>query len=58
MKAEDLKKEYVREEMSDDVGVIGILDSGYWYHIHDDEEVPEDEEVTVALHPRRVGDSE
>lgn len=54
MQAHELIQEYVKEDKQEDVGVIAIEenedDDLYWYHVHGDEEVPED--ATVAFHPR------
>jgi hypothetical protein len=48
--ANELLKKYVKEDMQDNVGVIGIDKVGWW-HIHGDEITPEDDTV-IALHPR------
>lgn len=50
MLGNELLKKYIKEDMQDNVGVIGIVDGGWW-HIHGDEIIPEDDTV-IALHPR------
>jgi len=60
MKANELKEKFVKEECREYVGVIRIFPveanegpSGDWVHIHDDEEIPEEDDgSTIALHPR------
>lgn len=52
MKAKELKDKYLDEEKQDAVGVIAIKEDGNWWHIHENEEIPED--VTIALHPRKI----
>ena len=51
MIANKIKEKYIKEEMRDQIGVIGILPNGGWWHIHDDEIIPDD--VSIALHVRR-----
>jgi hypothetical protein len=45
--AKKIKEMYVKEDKHDCVGVIGILPTAWW-HIHDDEIVPDD--VDIAIH--------
>lgn len=47
MKAEELKRKYIKKSKLDGVTVIGILQNS-WYHIHHEEEIPT-EDVIVAL---------
>lgn len=49
MKAKELKEKYLKKDMRDKVGVVELI--GDWYHIHDNEDVPEDKDV--AFHVRR-----
>jgi len=62
MLAKELKKKYLKKNMRDDVGVIAIGED-FWYHIHDNEEIPEiyypgadgskeKKPLTIAMHPR------
>ena len=43
-----LKKRYIKQEKMEYIGVIAIKD-GTWWHVHDDEEVPDE---TIAFHVR------
>jgi len=60
MKANELKEKFVKEECREYVGVIRIfpvkpdeVPLGGWVHIHDDEEIPEEDDGSaIALHPR------
>jgi len=47
--AKELKDKYLKDDVKDKIGVIAIGES-FWYHVHDDEEMPKD--LTIALHPR------
>lgn len=49
MKAIELKRKWLKENMINKVGVIAI-GKDYWYHVHNDEEIPQG--LTIALHPR------
>ncbi len=51
MKAIELKKRYLKEDKLEIFGVIAI-GKGYWYHVHNDEVIPED--CVLALHPREA----
>ena len=54
MKAIKLIEEYIKEEMKDKIGVIAISqdkDKMYWYHVHEDEEIPE-KGFDIAIHIR------
>ena len=58
--AKEILDKYVKEEVRGEVGVIaiGVRKSSkagdvFWYHIHEDEEVPE-EGFDIALHIRKV----
>ncbi len=54
MKAIKIKEKYVRENMRDKVGVIAISqekDKMYWYHVHENEEVPK-KGFDIAIHIR------
>jgi len=43
MKAKEILDKYINKEQREQVGVIAISDNlGYWFHVHEDEEVPED----------------
>ena len=56
MLAEKIKEKYIKKEMRDKVGVIAITqgEDKTWYHIHDDEDVPEPEEsLDIAIHIRK-----
>ena len=48
--ANEIKEKYIKEEMQDQVGVIGIFSNGSWWHIHDHEIVPDN--VVIAIHIR------
>lgn len=44
IKAKTLKQQYVQQEVHEKFGVIAIsqdTENMFWYHVHDDEEVPE-----------------
>lgn len=49
MLAGDLIKQFVKKEEQGKVAVIGLLEGGNWWHIHRDEELPEDEDKEVAI---------
>lgn len=52
MKADEIKKQIVKPEQRDLVGVIAIKDNkSVWFHVHDDEEIPT-EGWTIAILPR------
>ena len=54
MKAIEIKKKYVKEDMFDKVGVIAISQSKekqFWYHVHEDEKIPE-KDYDIAIHIR------
>ena len=54
MKAIEIIEEYVKEDVKDNVGIIAISqekDNMFWYHVHDDEEIPED--FDIAIHIRK-----
>jgi hypothetical protein len=64
MKAIELKKRFLKDDKLKDAGVIAIRTTGaqsdkkeregYWWHVHDDEEIPSENNYTIALHPRNV----
>lgn len=56
--AKEILDKYVKEEVREEAGAIAIgVRKGskegdiFWYHIHEDEEVPE-EDFDIALHIR------
>ncbi len=55
MKAIKLKKEFIKNKKLGEVGVIAISQDRnkpeYWYHIHNDEEIPE-AGFDIAIHIR------
>ena len=58
MKAKELLDKYVKEEVRKEVEVIAISRTtdrkgvAFWYHIHEEEEVPY-KGLDIALHIRR-----
>ena len=44
----------IKDEYKDEFGVIAISrdELSYWYHVHEDEDLPE-EEYDIALHWRK-----
>ena len=54
MKAQEIKDKYLKEDVKDICGIIAIGE-GTWFHVHDDEVVPE-ENFTIAIHPRKYED--
>ena len=48
MLGKELKDKYLLDKK---VGVIAI-GKDFWYHVHDDEEIPE--KFDIALHPRQI----
>jgi len=56
MKAIDIKKKFIKSDLFEDVGIIAISKDNYnmfWYHVHEDEELPNKEEYEIAIHIRR-----
>lgn len=56
MLAKEIKNKYAKEDMHDKVGVIAISQKKddkemLWYHVHDNEEVPE-KDYDIAIHIR------
>ena len=49
MKAKELLKKYIKPKMEDKVGVIAIGE-GYWWHVHENEDVPPT--MDIAIHVR------
>jgi len=54
MKAKEILNKFIKKEMVDKVGVIAISQTSemHWYHIHNDEQVPE-KGYSIAIHVRR-----
>lgn len=51
MKAIELMKKYVKPSMRGECGVIAIHQiKKFWYHVHNDEEVPSEKEYDIAIH--------
>jgi len=54
MKAKEILDKFIKKEMINKVGVIAISQTPkmYWYHIHNNEQVPE-KGYSIAIHVRR-----
>ncbi len=50
MLAKEIKKKYLKKKTRDECGIIAV-DKEIWWHVHDNEELPED--CTIAIHPRK-----
>jgi len=46
----ELKDKYIYKNERKSVGVIAISETGQWWHVHDNENVPDG--FTIAFHPR------
>ncbi|KKN51130.1 hypothetical protein LCGC14_0625940 [marine sediment metagenome] len=53
MKAKEILEKYIKEEERENVGVIAILTRknamSIWYHVHEDEAVPTDQDIAVHI---------
>ncbi|MFW6377439.1 MAG: hypothetical protein ACOCZ5_02215 [bacterium] len=53
MKAKELLDKYVHPNHRDELGIIAVSDNlGYWYHVHEDEDLPLDDDkdtFTIAI---------
>lgn len=50
MLASEVINKYVKEEMRDDVSLIAIYEDAGWWHIHDDEVIPDG--ASIVIRPR------
>ena len=56
MKAGELKEKVLKKKYRDDVSVVGHLIAcavdqyDLWYHIHDDEQIPVNVDVSLKIH--------
>ena len=49
MTALKFKQYFIQEYQLDRISVIALLDEGGFYHVHDDEQIPEDEIVALIV---------
>jgi len=52
MKAGKIVKEFVKKDKQAKVGVIAINKKGFWFHVHNNEDIPSSKEWDMAIHIR------